>query len=193
MTCVVLGGSRHISKLNDEVRARLDRIVQQQFRVVVGDANGADKALQKYLGDQGYRNVEVFCSGTSPRNNLGHWSCRQVATKARPGTFEFYAAKDQAMAKDATVGFMLWDGESAGTMVNVWRLMQQQKTSLVYVQTNRTFVEVRRQEDWRKLLELAAAVAREDIEKKIRGERQPDEPKNELSLFGPDLHSVGLT
>ena len=43
------------------------------------------------------------------------------------------------MAKDATVGFMLWDGDSVGTMLNVWRLMQKKKTSLVYVQTNQAF------------------------------------------------------
>lgn len=192
MTCVVLGGSRHISKLTAEVQVRLGRIVRQGFRVVVGDANGADKALQKYLADQAYKQVEVFCSGSSPRNNLGQWACHQVTTTARPGTFEFYAAKDQAMAKEATVGFMLWDGESVGTMLNVWRLMQAQKTSLVYVQAQREFLQVRGQEDWRRLLGLAGADARADIEKRIRGET-PAPPKNDLPLFGPDLHSVGLT
>jgi hypothetical protein len=192
MTCVVFGGSRHISKLSDEVRVRIDRIVQQQFQVVVGDANGADKAVQKDLADRAYKNVEVFCSGTSPRNNVGRWPCRHITTKAKPGTFEFYAAKDQAMAKDATVGFMLWDGESVGTMLNVWRLMQQQKTSLVYVQSQKKFFEIRGQEDWRELLGLAAVDARAAIEKRIRAE-SPVEPRNELPLFGPDLHSVGLT
>lgn len=191
MTCVVLGGSRHISKLSDEVQVRLGRIVQQGFRVVVGDANGADKALQKYLADRAYKQVEVYCSGSSPRNNVGHWTCHQVTTKARPGTFEFYAAKDQAMAKEATVGFMLWDGESVGTMLNVWRLMQSQKTSLVYVQSQRDFLQVRGQEDWRRILDLAGADARADIEKRIRGET-PAPAKDELPLFGPDLHSVGL-
>ena len=191
MTCVVLGGSRHISKLNDEIRQRLDRIVRQQFRVVVGDANGADKAFQKHLADQGYKNVEVFCSGSTPRNNLGHWACRHVTTKAKPGTFSFYAAKDQAMAEEATVGFMLWDGQSAGTMLNVWRLMRDHKASLVCVQTERKFVQVRGQEDWQQLLSLAANDAREDIEKKIERET-PAETKNELPLFGPDLNSVGL-
>lgn len=191
MTCVVLGGSRHISKLSDDVQVRLGRIVQQGFRVVVGDANGADKALQKYLADHAYNMVEVFCSGSSPRNNLGHWTCHQVTTKARPGTFEFYAAKDQAMAKEATVGFMLWDGESVGTMLNVWRLMQTQKSSLVYVQSQREFLEVRGQEDWRRLLGLAAADARAEIEKRIRDE-MPAPPKNDLPLFGPDLRSLGL-
>ncbi len=191
MTCVMLGGSRRISKLNDEVRRRLDRIVRQQFRVVVGDANGADKAFQKYLEGQAYKNVEVFCSGRAPRNNLGRWTCRRVAANAKPGTFEFYAAKDQAMAKEATVGFMLWDGESVGTMLNVWRLMLDQKASLVYVATENRFLQVRGQEDWRQLLRLAADDARENIAKRIRRE-MPTAPKSELPLFGPDLDSVGL-
>ncbi len=192
MTCVVLGGSRHISRLNDEIRQRLDRIVQQQFRVVVGDANGADKAFQKYLADRTYKNVEVFCSGTSPRNNLGSWECRPVITKARMGTFEFFAAKDQAMAEAASVGFMLWDGESVGTVLNVWRLLRKQKSSLVYVRSKQRFLQVRDQDDWVQLLGLAANDARTKIERRIRGET-PADPKNELPLSGPDLHSVGLT
>jgi adenine-specific DNA-methyltransferase len=192
MTCVVLGGSRHISKLSDEVQVRIDRIVLQQFRVVVGDANGADKALQKYLADRAYKNVEVFCSGTSPRNNLGQWTCHRVTTTGKPGTFDFYAAKDRAMAKEATVGLMLWDGQSVGTMLNVWRLMQEQKMSLVYVQAKQEFVEVRGQEDWRQLLGLAASDTREGIEKRIRAET-PAESEKELPLFGSDLHPVGST
>lgn len=192
MTCVVLGGSRKTSALNSEIRQRLDRIVRQNFRVVVGDANGADKAFQKYFADQGHKNVEVFCSGASCRNNLGNWQCRHVTAKARPGTFEFYSAKDRAMAEAATVGFMVWDSESVGTMLNVWRLMQKQKTSLVYVRAKREFLEVREQEDWRKLLELADSATRENIEKRIRGE-MPAERKDKLPLFGPDLHSHGLT
>jgi len=192
MTCVVLGGSRHVSKLGDEVRQRIDHIVRQDFQVVVGDANGADKAFQKALADRAYVNVQVFCSGGSPRNNLGNWDCQRVTTKARPGTFEFYAAKDRAMAEVATVGFMLWDGVSVGTMLNVWRLMRQQKSSLVFIQLERRFFQVRGQDDWAKLLDLAAAETRDDIGRRIRGE-MPSEHEKELPLFGPDLHTVGLS
>jgi hypothetical protein len=190
MTCVVLGGSRHISKLNEEIRHRLDRIVEQQFRVVIGDANGADKAFQLYLSNAAYRNVEVFCSGTSPRNNLGAWECNHVVAKARPGTFEFYAAKDQAMADVATVGFMLWDGESVGTILNVWRLAQQKKSCLVYVRPQHTICQVRGREDFTRLLAVATADARSEIGRRINQETpvRDDQP----SLFGPDLHSVGL-
>ncbi|MER2560296.1 MAG: hypothetical protein ABTQ32_06250 [Myxococcaceae bacterium] len=187
MTCVVLGGSRHIIRLSEEVRARLDRIIEKRLPVVVGDANGADKALQEHFSSKGYRAVEVFCSGPAPRNNVGRWPCRSIATEAEPGTFSFYAAKDRAMAEQATVGFMLWDGKSAGTMVNVWRLLQQRKTSLVFVQAEKTFIEVRGPGEWKQLLSLASAAALADIQKKVRLERTSE--TNELP-FTAELAAV---
>jgi hypothetical protein len=191
MTCVVLGGSRQITHLNEDIKQRVDRIVRQQFSIVLGDANGADKAFQKYLSDLGYKNVEVFCSGSFCRNNLGQWPCRNVSTKARAGTFEFYAAKDQAMADAATVGFMLWNGRSVGSVINVWRLMRSRKTSLVYLLPERRFIEVRGDDDWRALLTQTDAETRRAVERKIESETKGATGK-ELPLFGPDLHSMGL-
>ena len=49
MKAVFIGGSRRISRLNAEVRSRLDRIVDQKLPVLVGDANGADRSVQQYL------------------------------------------------------------------------------------------------------------------------------------------------
>lgn len=191
MTCVMLGGSRHITRLADEVVVRLSRIVAQGLRVVVGDANGADKAFQAHLSKQAYGHVEVFCAGTTPRNNLGRWACRQIDAKARPGTFEFYAAKDQAMAKEADVGLMLWDGASVGTMMNVWRLMRRGKPSVVFLQPERAFHEVRTSGDWDKLLRLATAEARADIEARVRSEARAA-PAQQLGFEQPDLQALGL-
>lgn len=191
MTRVMLGGSRHVPKLNAEIRQRLDRIVAQEFEVVVGDANGADKAFQKYLLEKNYERVRVFCSGREPRNNLGSWPVEHIATTARSGTFEFYAAKDQAMAEAATVSFMLRDGESVGTLMNVWRLVQQRKSSLVYLQHARRFCQVRTEDDWRSLVASARSQTRARIEEHIKGEH-PSEATSSLPLSGPDLNSVGL-
>jgi hypothetical protein len=41
--------------------------------------------------------------------------------------FEYYATKDRAMAAEATVGLMLWDGQSRGTLMNVLRLAARDK------------------------------------------------------------------
>jgi hypothetical protein len=192
MTCVMLGGSRRISKLPADVRLRLDRLVERKLMVVVGDANGADKAFQQHFASISYPAVEVFCAGSVPRNNQGRWPCRQVSTTAKPGTFDFYAAKDKLMAEEATVGFMLWDGESAGTVLNVWRLLQRQKTSLVWLQASHQFLEVRSDDGWRQLVGQANDAARADIDKRIRGEAKV-RAATAPTLFGSDLDSAGLT
>ena len=52
VTKVFIGGSRRITRLEAEVRRRLDRIVEKGLPVVIGDANGADRAVQRYLNDR---------------------------------------------------------------------------------------------------------------------------------------------
>ena len=72
MQCVFVAGSRALSKLNAQVKERLDNIVKQNFTVLVGDANGADKAVQRYLAERSYQHVVVYCMDLC-RNNIGNW------------------------------------------------------------------------------------------------------------------------
>ncbi len=126
MTKVFIGGSRHVSRLPAAVRGRLDRIIEKGLPVVIGDANGADKAVQTYLSAHDYRDVEIFCAGNIARNNVGGWHVRKIpAAGARRGSLDFYTEKDRAMPDMATVGLMDWDGKSAGTLLNVLRLLNQ--------------------------------------------------------------------
>jgi hypothetical protein len=56
------------------------------------------------------------------------------------------------MAAEATVGLMLWDGRSRGSLLNVLRLAARDKPVVVYVEPRRSFVEVRRRLDLPALL-----------------------------------------
>jgi hypothetical protein len=49
MVSVFVAGSRALSRLNPQLRERLDNIIRQNLTVLIGDANGADKAVQGYL------------------------------------------------------------------------------------------------------------------------------------------------
>jgi hypothetical protein len=142
-TKVFIGGSRRLSKLNAEVKRRIDNVVDSRFAVLVGDANGADKAVQQYLADRQYSNVTVFCMTGHCRNNVGRWLARDVAAPADARGFAFYTVKDRAMADAATHGLMLWDGESKGTLNNIVNLIKQQKPVVVYFSPAKTFVNVR--------------------------------------------------
>ena len=55
MTKVFIAGSRRLSRLNAEVKRRIDTMIEKDFTILVGDANGADKAVQRYLAEKGYR------------------------------------------------------------------------------------------------------------------------------------------
>jgi hypothetical protein len=63
MRTVFISGSRKINRLNKEIKNRLQNALNQNFDIVVGDANGADNALQKYLSEVNYDNVVVHCAG----------------------------------------------------------------------------------------------------------------------------------
>lgn len=84
MTRVFVGGSRRVSRLNDRIRSRLAEVVRRDIQIVVGDANGADRAIQRQLAAWHYESVTVFFVGKCPRNNEGAWPTRWVATDARP-------------------------------------------------------------------------------------------------------------
>ena len=148
MTKVFIGGSRASSRLNPEIRKRLDNIMANGFPIVVGDASGADKAVQQYLSGKNYRNVEVFCSGNKCRNNLGQWQTRNIQTSTRSRTAQFYAVKDRVMAQEATIGLMVWDGKSVGTVLNLFRLLSQNKKAVLYATPEKRFFELKRWTDW---------------------------------------------
>jgi hypothetical protein len=148
MTKVFIGGSRAVSQLNAEVRQRLDAIIGKGFPIVIGDANGADKAVQRYLFHKHYTNVAVYCSDGACRNNLGGWAVRSVPVRSRKKTADFYSEKDRAMANEATVGLMLWDGQSVGTLMNVFRLLYLNKKVIVYAVPQKEFIEFHHPAEW---------------------------------------------
>jgi hypothetical protein len=116
MATVFVAGSRQISRLPAEVRSRLDTMIEKGFQILVGDANGADKAVQRYLADRSYPHVLVHCMKDHCRNNVGNWPTREVAAPRGARGFDYYSLKDRAMAAAAEYGLMLWDGKSRGTV-----------------------------------------------------------------------------
>lgn len=175
MKKVFLSGSRRISRLPAEVRPRLDEMIRRELTIVIGDAHGADKAIQTYFAEQQYRNVVVFCTAGDCRNNVGHWPVHAVAAPHRVRDFAFFTAKDAAMAEEADVGLALWDGQSSGTIVNVARLVARSKPAVVFVAPTKTFATLKTADD------LAALLSSADTEVRLRAEEYIHEHVAELA------------
>jgi hypothetical protein len=112
---VFIGGSRNVSRLSPQAKERLNNVIQVNARVIVGDANGADKAVQKFLSEREYPWVTVFCSGDECRNNVGHWDTRHIDAPKNAKGIDFDAAKDRVMAREADYGLMIWTGKAPST------------------------------------------------------------------------------
>jgi adenine-specific DNA-methyltransferase len=135
---VFIGGSRAVSNLDTAVRERLDDLVKRGCRLFIGDANGADKAVQTYLAQQHYPNVVVFCMKHC-RNNVGRWPTRKIDSPNAQNDFSYYAAKDVVMSQQAQCGLMLWDGKSKGTPQNMLNLIAAHKRNLGVFCANERF------------------------------------------------------
>jgi len=151
---VFVGGSRRLSRLNKEIKHRLDSVIGKGLMVIVGDANGVDKAVQRHLAHRNYENVAVFCMAGVCRNNVGNWATREImaAQNARRDA-AFFSTKDRAMGAEADYGLMLWDGKSRGTLANIKDLIDRQKPVVVYFAPSRSFFTLRRQDELTDLLE----------------------------------------
>jgi hypothetical protein len=173
---VFVAGSRQISRLPAEVRRRLDTMMERGLQIVVGDANGADKAFQRYLADRAYLNVIVHYMNDHCRNNVGNWPTRQVVAPSGVRGFDYYSMKDRAMAEAAEYGLMLWDGKSKGTINNLVNLSRRQKSVVVYVAPKGRFFTVRVFDDLKRVLAEgdSESVHRVVSELRLEGLQEPN-------------------
>ncbi|WP_354685387.1 hypothetical protein [Cupriavidus necator] len=173
MSKIFVAGSLSIKQLDPKVRERIDNIVQGDHTVIVGDANGADSSVQSYLSGKGAAGAVVYCSGSKPRNNLGHWPVICVdAAHVAPGSRAFFTAKDVEMAQAADFGLMIWDARSTGTLSNVIELLRRKKTTVVFINKTRSFQTVRDVDQLELLLSVMTEPALRKAEEKLRLRRE---------------------
>jgi hypothetical protein len=183
MKKIFCGGSRKLGRLNPTTRKILDSITSKGFSVLVGDANGSDRAIQEYLAEQNYSHVEVFYAGNECRNNVAHWTSHAVVIDRPQKDFQYYAARDLKMCEGADYGFMLWDGKSKGTLNNILNLFENNKNTTVYFSPKKIVLNVNSTETLNKLLQLCDKSLLTDIQKKLNFNKRVYSNQMEISFI----------
>ncbi len=129
---VFISGSMAVKDFDSSICTELKQIAEAGHTVIVGDADGVDTEVQRFYLNMKYANVVVYASNGKTRNNLGDWQVHDVRVPAGVTGFDFYAEKDKAMAADADLGVMIWDGISRGTKHNMKNMVKQGKQARVY-------------------------------------------------------------
>ena len=129
---IFIGGSISIKQLDSKVKIKLDKLIKENAEILVGDAYGVDSLIQKYCLEKGYKNVTIYTCNYQPRNNWGNFKTKRIFPAQGVFGREFYTQKDIAMSYDCDCAFMIWDGYSKGTLNNIIRLSELNKTVDVY-------------------------------------------------------------
>lgn len=182
MNKIFISGSMRIKKLDTKVKDRIDNIINSDFSILLGDADGVDASIQELLNSKEYPKVTIFCSGDKVRNNIGRWKVEKIQTDYQKNTRLFFTAKDIQMAKKCDYGFMVWDSKSTGTLSNVYELLTQGKKSLVFVNKLKTFKKIGKVTDFEDLLSVMSTSAFEKADQKIQLKKKIQELK-QLNLF----------
>lgn len=160
---IFIAGPRAIKTLNKAVKERLENILNQNFTIFVGDANGIDKQVQQFCFENQYNSVKIFATNGKARNNIGKWEVENVEVPSTVKGFDYYAAKDLEMAKQADYGFMIWNGKSKGTLNNMYNLVKFNKKVLVYLTSTKLFYVITTTQDI-EALNSAEAIPQKDVE-----------------------------
>lgn len=151
---IFIAGPRSEKILNDDIKNKLFNIAEKHFDILIGDASGIDKSVQKYYKSINYSHVRVYISGNNIRNNIGLWPVYKIIPSDNIKGFDFYALKDKKMAEDADYGFMIWNGKSKGTLNNIINLIYLDKKLSLYFIPHKKFYGISTLNEMRKIILL---------------------------------------
>lgn len=136
---IFIGGSK-TAKINTGIIVdKLKNVIRNEAEFMIGDCCGADTAMQNFLAGMKYSRVTVFTAHQKAKYNAGYWQEFMVDSTTEK-SFYAHRKKDATMAEAADAGFMIWDGKSKGTFLNIIDLLGYGKPVEVYFTETQNFV-----------------------------------------------------
>ena len=128
---IFISGSKSINSISAEIKNYIMALAKDGNEFIIGDCFGVDLAVQKFLFEKNVNAVTVYCSGETPRYNVGNWKVKAFGVKDLKG-YDFYRVKDVQMALDADFGLFVWDGKSRGTKNNIEEMKKLGKPFIIF-------------------------------------------------------------
>jgi hypothetical protein len=133
MSSVFISGSIAIKNIPNSVEHSIDRIINKNIKILVGDADGVDTMVQNYCKKRNYYNVIVY-SISNPRYKVSGFENKSISvvTNSKKER-ERQQEKDSAMTIDSDYSLAIWDGKSKGSYQNILRAIKKNKKIKVFL------------------------------------------------------------
>jgi len=141
MSSVFISGSIAIKKIPNSVEHSIDKIINQNIQILVGDADGVDTMVQNYCKKRNYYNVIVY-SISKPRYKVSEFKSKSITviTESKKER-ERQQEKDSAMTIDSDYSLVIWDGKSKGSYQNILRAIDKNKKIRVFLSTESKYLQ----------------------------------------------------
>jgi hypothetical protein len=142
MSSVFISGSIAIKKLPSSIEDSINRIKEQNIKILVGDAGGVDTKVQEYCQKINYYNVTVYSIYRTPRNKINdRFEKKYIIVEGGSNKErERQKEKDGAMTIDSEYSLVIWDSKSRGSYSNIIRAINNNKKTKVYLNKNKYFI-----------------------------------------------------
>lgn len=190
MRKVFIAGSRSgtsFGRLDAAVLDELERLASDDVRVLVGDANGVDSAVQVFFANKQYCKSKIVIYAVDSgrvRNNAGAelgWPVEIVqSTETRP--FERQRSKDITMANESTEGYFVFSPTytnrfkaecvSKGTLMNMIEMTKLGKGFRVYYTPDARSYDIRGTQELEDFVKMIGIEKVDDVFKKSKNENR---------------------
>lgn len=141
MSSVFISGSIAIKSIPRSVENSINRIMDQNININVGDADGIDSMIQNYCKRKKYFNVTVYSIYSSPRYKAPCFNKKYIIVKSESKRErERQKEKDSAMTIESDFSLVIWDGKSKGSYQNIRRAIENNKKVKVYLQLENQYL-----------------------------------------------------
>lgn len=143
---VFISGSISIKNIPEKILPTLDKIIEQNLEVLIGDASGIDYEIKRYFNKKNYYNVTTYTvEDNKPRNPVSSkFKIKKVEIdekeQKKGKERQRQQHKDIQMTKDSDYSFVIWDGKSKGSYNNIIRSLEQKKPIKVYLNNKNNFI-----------------------------------------------------
>ncbi len=135
MKKVFISGSISIKKLPLAVQKSIEKIINNKFEILVGDAKGVDSLVQDFCNKKQYHSVIVYTIGKYPRYLANtNFKIKKIdVPKEIKNIRKQQQEKDKQMTFESHYSLVVWDGKSKGSYSNIIRAIENNKKVKVYL------------------------------------------------------------